>query len=176
MKKKFTLLLIIVILSLTACVKKENDESYDLNGKDIINYSYNHQDYALADITEEGSETYVVGFFYKKDGKYLLIHKLESSSPFFSKENSFYKFYDNKLYGVGIGSTPLIFEIELKGENSKIKELKYELNGKTNPFITLIISEVTDKNIILGANIFIDEHTEYREITCLKENKKCFYK
>ncbi|MBE6161580.1 MAG: hypothetical protein E7158_05140 [Firmicutes bacterium] len=175
MKKVFLVLLMFAMVT-TGCAKKEKDSvTYNLDKKEMITYNYNKVDYVLADITEEDSEILTTGLFYKEGKKFVLIKKLESIIKVDNKGNSAYKFYDGKLYGVGTGDLPLIYEIELNKGKSKLNELKFDVDGKKNPFLTLIIDEIDGEKIILGGNIFIGEHSEYKVFECSLKSKKCLY-
>ena len=64
------------------------------------------------------------------------------------KNKTIYHFYENKLYGVGNGESPMIFEIELNGKQSKMNELKFKINSKTNPFLITSIEDIKDNKIL----------------------------
>ena len=126
MKKFFSLVMLLICLIATGCQKEDDAyKHYDLKDKDIETYVYysdkrGKETYALSDLTT-GDMTITTGFFYKvADDDFILLETLESSHNDAYKNKSTYQFYDNKLYGVGNGNTPMIFEIELKGKESKI--------------------------------------------------------
>lgn len=137
--RKSNLLLIGIILLLCGCNNDQyNDfEHYDLVNKDLNVYNYydekyGMQTYALADMTPENYESVLTGFLYKvKNNDYILLEKLESSTRNAYNNDNIYQFYDNKLYGVGNGNTPMMFEIELKGKNSVIKEIDFKMNNRS---------------------------------------------
>lgn len=131
MKKVFILCLIVLCISITGCGKeKDTFEHYDLKDKKLNTYIYyddnrGREEYVLADMTT-GDMITTTGFFYKiADNDYILIEKLHSLHLDAYDSKSTYQFYDNKLYGVGTVGTPMYFEIELKGKNSKIEEKNF---------------------------------------------------
>lgn len=133
---KKTLILLMMLISITGCAKEQdNFEHYDLKDKDKNTYVYysddrGREEYVLADMTT-GDMTITTGFYYKVDeDDYILLETFESSDLNAFKNKSAYQFYDNKLYGVGNGNTPMYFEIELNGKNSHIEEKKFEWNDK----------------------------------------------
>lgn len=183
MKKMFYLWLMCICILLSGCTEeKESFEHYDLKDKDLNFYMYNNDHtgreiYVLADITPDPYESVLTGLFYKiGDHDYILLETLESSQRGAYKKDSIYQFYDNKLYGVGNGNSPMIFEIELKGKESKIKELEFEINGKTNPFLIGSIRNIDHDFITFSGNIFIGEHSEYRYFDCSLKNYECSIK
>lgn len=89
------------------------------------------------------------------------------------KKNSVYQFYDNKLYGVGNGISPMIFEIELKGKDSKIKNIEFNSNGKTNPFLITSIKEIKKDNILYSGYGNENGHTIYININCSLLDNEC---
>ena len=136
MRKKMILVILTICVVLTGCGKVEdNFEHHDLKDKELNSYVYysderGREEYALADLTT-GDMTITTGFYYKVDeNDYILLETFESSDLNAFKNKSAYQFYDNKLYGVGNGNTPMYFEIELNGKNSHIEEKKFEWNGK----------------------------------------------
>lgn len=137
MRKILLICLLSLCLLLTGCSKeKDIYEHYDLIDKDlnIYNYydeKYGMQTYALADITPENYESVLTGFFYEvKNNDYVLLETLELSTNNAYNNDNMYQFYNNKLYGVGNGNTPMMFEIELKGKNSAIKEINFKMNDR----------------------------------------------
>ena len=182
MKKFFSLVMLLICLVITGCQKEDDTfKHYDLKDKDIETYVYysdkrGKETYALSDLTT-GDMTITTGFFYKvADDDFILLETLESSHNDAYKNKSIYQFYDNKLYGVGNGNTPMIFEIELKGKESKIKPLEFKIDGKVNPFLTGSIKNIENNSITLSGDIFIGEHSEYRYFECSLENYKCSIK
>lgn len=139
MKRNLLLVVLFISLFITGCgiSKKEEDtfQHYDLKGKDINMYVYHSDErgeeiYVLADDTT-GDMTITTGVYYKiEDDDYILLEKLESSKANAYRSRSTYQFYDNKLYGVGNGDTPMYFEIELNGKESRIEEKRFDYNGK----------------------------------------------
>ena len=183
MKKILGIFFINICILLCGCTKeKDNFEYYDLKDKELNIYTYYNDDsnqkevYALADITPKDYMSILTGFFYQIDeDKYILLETLESNKTDAFKQNSVYQFYDNKLYGVGNGDTPMIFEIELNGTKSKIKELEFEVevNGKTNSFITPSIKNIDNNQISFSGLIFIDDHSEQKYFDCSLKDYKC---
>lgn len=187
-KALFLCVLGVWILLLCGCNNGNNEdndsfEHYDLKDKKLNVYTYYNDDeekletYALADITPGSYESVLTGFFYKiGNDDYILLETLEYSQQEAYKKKHVYQFYGNKLYGVGNGDSPMIFEIELKGKESKIKELKFKINDKINPFLTSTIKNI-DKNLItFYGNIFIGEHSENKYFECSLENYECSIK
>lgn len=136
MKKILILSLLIACVSLTGCEKeKDTFKHYDLKNKDKNSYIYHsdergREEYALADMTT-GDMTITTGFYYKvAENDYILLETLESSVTNAYMNESTYQFYNNKLYGVGNGNTPMYFEIELNGKGSHIEEKKFKWNDK----------------------------------------------
>lgn len=180
MKKILGIFLINICILLCGCTKEEdNFEYYDLKDKDLNIYTYYNDSnqkevYALADITPKDYMSVLTGFFYQIDeNKYILLETLESNKTDAYKQNYVYQFYDNKLYGVGNGDTPMIFEIELNGTKSKLKELEFEVNGKANAFINASIRNIDHNQITLSSDIMIDEHDEYKYFDCSLIDYKC---
>lgn len=136
MKEKIVFVILTICVVLTGCGKiEDNFEHHNLKDKELNSYVYysdnrGREEYALADLTT-GDMTITTGFYYKVDeNDYILLETFESSDLNAFKNKSTYQFYDNKLYGVGNGNTPMYFEIELNGKNSHIEEKKFEWNGK----------------------------------------------
>ncbi len=178
MKKTLGIFLIGICILSSGCAKEEdNFEHYDLKDKDLNIYTYHNDSnekevYALA--TLSSSMSTLTGFFYKIDeNEYILLETLESSTSDAYKKNYMYQFYDNKLYGVGNGNTPTVFEIELNGTKSKLKELEFEVNGITNAFINASIRNIDNDQIILSGDIGIDGHIEYKYFDCSLKDYKC---
>lgn len=177
-KKILILCLLITCIGLTGC-KKEKDEYeyYDLKEKDINSYVYHSdergmEEYVLADLTT-GDMTITTGFYYEvKENDYILLETLESSDINAYKNKSTYQFYNNKLYGVGNGSTPMYFEIELNGKNSHIEEKTFIWNEKS-------VGPVDIKNIennyitFYGYTSFENEAMVGRYFKCSLKDYKC---
>ena len=182
MKKVLLLCLISICILLTGCSEeKDSFEHYDLKDKDLNIYTYfsdnGKEVYALADITPSSYESFLTGFFYKiDDNDYILLETLESSQQDAYKKDYMYQFYDNKLYGVGNGNSPMIFEIELKRKESKIKELEFKIDEKTNPFLISSIRNIDKDLITISGDIFISEHSEYRYFEGSLKNYECSIK
>lgn len=183
MKKIIFVCLLAISVLLTGCNKvKDKYEHYDLKDKDLNIYTYytdnqSKEIYALADITPNSYESFLTGLFYKiDDTDYILLETLESSQENAYKKNNMYQFYDNKLYGVGNGNSPMIFEIELLGKESKIKELEFKINDKINPFLTSSIKSIDKGIITLAGDIFIGEHSEYKNFECNLKDYECTIK
>ncbi len=182
MKKKLFLCMIVILL-LCACSNKDkfvDFEHYDLSDKDLNTYSYINDNgrkeaYALADMTPSSYESNLTGLFYKiNNNDYILLETLEYSTENAYKKDNIYRFYDNKLYGVGNGDSPMVFEIELNEENSSIKELEFKINGTENSFFgNMSIKNIEDDYITLSGYIFIDEHSEYKNFVCSLNSYQC---
>ncbi len=131
--KKYVFILLLIFAFVTGCdSKKDNYKHYSFMDYDINSYVYyndrTEETYALADITPDKYESVLTGFFYKVgENDYILLETLESSHEDAYKVNSVYQFYNNKLYGVGNGNTPGVFEIALNGKNSKLKKLEFKM-------------------------------------------------
>lgn len=177
-KKILILCLLIACIGLTGCKKEKGEyEHYDLKEKDINSYVYHSdergmEEYVLADLTT-GDMTITTGFYYKvKENDYILLETLESSDINAYKNKSTYQFYNNKLYGVGNGSTPMYFEIELNGKNSHIEEKTFTWNEKS-------VGPVDIKNIennyitFYGYTSFENEAMVGRYFKCSLKDYKC---
>lgn len=180
MKKIIYFCLICACVLLTGCAKeKDTFEHYDLKDKDLNTYVYHSDErgkeiYVLADLTPDNYESSLTGFFYKvDDNDYILLDTLESSHLNAYKKDSMYRFYDNKLYGVGNGNTPLIFEIELKGKNSTIKEIELKVDNKKTFILTPNIKDINKNRITLFGLIFIGEHSEGKYFDCSLKDFEC---
>lgn len=163
--------LCIVILLLTGCTKeKDNFKHYNLNDEDINTYIYHSdvrgkEEYALSDLTTEDM-TITTGFFYKiTDNDYILLNTLESSKKDAYSNKEAYQFYDNKLYGVGNGDTPMYFEIELNGKDSYLEEKKFTYNEKN-------VGPVSIKKIENNYIIFYG-YTSTKDEAILRKYFKC---
>lgn len=87
---------------------------------------------------------------------------------------SVYQFYGDKLYGVGTGEeSPMVFEINLDGRNSKIIELKYNVEGKINPFIIGDIQKINNDQILYYGSATIDGKNSRALIKCLLSTHEC---
>lgn len=181
MKRDLLLITLFICLFITGCgvSKTEQDtfQHYNLKGKDVNRYVYHSDErgkeiYALADDTI-GSMTITTGFYYKiDDDDYILLEKFESSKANAYKSQSAYRFYNNKLYGVGNGDTPMYFEIELKGKESHIEEKRFDYNGKlVGP---ADIKEIENGYITFyGYTSLENEAMAGRNFKCSLENYKC---
>lgn len=180
MKKIIIIDLFIAILFFTGCNKaNDNFEHYDLKNRDINSYTYhkdnaNREIYALSDITPDGSDSFITGLFYKvsKDD-YILLEKLEYSKKDSFSNDTVYQFYGNKLYGVGNGESPMVFEIQLQGKKSKLNELEYDLDGKFNPFLIREIKSISNDSIEYMGYITINNSNTFSNIICHINDKKC---
>ena len=120
--------LLIICVIVTGCTKEEDTfEHYDLKDKDLNTYIYHSDErgkeiYVLADLTPSTYESCLTGLFYKvAENDYILLETLEFNQRESYKKNNVYQFYNDKLYGVGNGISPMVFEIKLNGKKSKIK-------------------------------------------------------
>lgn len=177
--KKLVLLFTITLI-LCGCDNQEKDtfKHYDLKDKDINIYKYETEKtletYVLADITPTPYESVLTGLFYKVgNDDYILLETLESSTMEAYKKNYMYIFYENKLYGLGNGDTPNIFEIELNGKNSKFKELEFRVKDTNSAIFVNSLGSVDDKSIKLNGIIFIDEHSQRKSFICSLEDCLC---
>lgn len=181
MKSNLLLVTLFVCLFITGCSvsKKEEDtfQHYDLKGKDINMYVYHSDErgkeiYALVDDTT-GSMTITTGLYYKiDDDDYILLEKFESSKANAYRRESTYQFYDNKLYGVGNGDTPMYFEIVLNGKESHIEEKRFDYNGKLVG--TAEIRKIENGYITFyGYTSLENEAMAGRNFKCSLENYQC---
>lgn len=178
MKKFLLLILISLCFITTGCTKQKDFEHYSLIDKDLNTYTYfnnNHNEiYALADLTPEDSEDFKTGLFYKvANNDYILLEIMESDKEEAYKKNYLYQFYGNKLYGIGRGESPMVFEIELNGKQSKMNEIKYRVDGKINPFLIEDIKKVSDGEILYYGSATIDGKNSRALINCLLSTHEC---
>ena len=178
MKKFLLLILISLCFITTGCTKQKDFEHYSLLDKDLNIYTYfnnNHNEmYALADLTPEDSEDFKTGLFYKvANNDYILLEIMESDREEAYKKNYLYQFYGNKLYGIGRGESPMVFEIELNGKQSKMNEIKYSVDGKINPFLIEDIKKVSDGEILYYGSATIDGKNSSALINCLLSTHEC---
>ena len=179
MKKFLLLILISLCFITTGCTKQKDFEHYSLLDKDLNIYTYfnnNHNEmYALADLTPQDSEETQTGLFYKvANNDYILLNTLTSNKIDAYKMKSVYQFYGDKLYGVGTGEeSPMVFEINLDGRNSKIIELKYNVEGKINPFIIGDIQKINNDQILYYGSATIDGKNSRALIKCLLSTHEC---
>lgn len=178
--KKIVILSLIIIIIITGCTKEEDTfEHYDLEDKDLNTYIYYSDErgkeiYALADITPSSYESYLTGLFYKvAENDYVLLETLEFSQRESYKNDSVYQFYDNKLYGVGNGDSPMVFEIELKGLESKMKKIEYKVDDKINPFLITMIKHIDNKEILYYGHATIDGNNSLALINCSTSKYEC---
>lgn len=178
MKKILTIIMILLCFVITGCNKKDNFDHYDLKDKDLNTYVHHGDEkdelYALADITPEGYESFITGLFYKvSENDYILLEKLEYSRKDAYKNKTIYHFYENKLYGVGNGESPMIFEIELNRKQSKMNELKFKINNKTNPFLITSIEDIKDNKILYYGYVTTDSGNNSSNINCSLKTYEC---
>lgn len=179
--KKILIIIMLGIL-ITGCSKEDKYKDfkhYDLSDNDIISYTYQNKDkykeiYALADITPDNYEANLTGFFYKvNDNDYILLETLEYTTKDAYKYDYLYTFYDNKLYGIGNGDTPMIFEIELNKEKSTLKELNFIVNNHNDTFSMPSIKMIYNNSITFSGYIFIDNQTQNKEFICSLNDYTC---
>lgn len=180
MKKILILSLLIVCVSLTGCEKeKDNFKHYDLKDKDLNTYIYHSDErgkevYVLADLTPSTYESCLTGLFYKvAENDYILLETLEFDQKESYKKDRVYQFYNDKLYGVGNGVSPMVFEIKLNGKNSKIKEIEYQANEKINPFLITQINEINNNEILYSGYATIDGKNSSALINCSTSKYEC---
>ena len=179
MKKFLLLILISLCFITTGCTKQKDFEHYSLIDKDLNIYIYNNNGYdevyALADLTPQDSEETQTGLFYKvANNDYILLNTLTSNKIDAYKMKSVYQFYGDKLYGVGTGEeSPMVFEINLDGRNSKIIELKYNVEGKINPFLIGDIQKISNDEILYYGSATIDGKNSRALINCLLSTHEC---
>lgn len=173
---KKIIIFITITLLLCGCTgkKEQNYKHYQLEDGYYNTYTYtndngNKETYALKDITLEEYQSVVTGLFYKVgNNDYILLDKLESVITDASNQKSVYQFYEDKLYGLGSGNTPIIFEYQLDGTKSKLKELKFKIED-TNIYPTSLI-EIKNNSIILKGYI---KRQETKVFICLLNNYNC---
>ena len=180
MKKIFILSLLIICFLLTGCKEDESKfEHYDLKGKDLNTYIYYSDErgkevYVLADITPSGRESCLTGLFYKvAENDYILLETLEYNQMESYNKDYVYQFYENKLYGVGNGDSPMVFEIELKGLESKMKKIEYKVDDKINPFLITMIKHIDNKEILYYGHATIDGINSSALINCSTSKYEC---
>ena len=176
---KKLLVLLVIIISMVGCGKKQDEFThYDLKGKDksvYIYYSDNRgrEEYVLADLTPASHEACLTGLFYKVDeDDYILLERLEFDKKESYKNETVYKFYDNKLYGVGNGESPMYFEIELNAKESKIEEKNFMWNSQK--IAPTSIKFIKDNKITVWAYAAINEQaTTGTYFECSLKNYEC---
>ena len=180
MKKILILFFLMVGLVITGCTKEDsNFEHYDLKDKDLNTYIYysgerGKEIYALVDITPSSYESCLTGLFYKVgENDYILLETLEYNQKQSYNRDSVYRFYENKLYGIGNGDSPMVFEIELKGKGSKIQEIKYQVDNKINPFLITSIEDIDNDEILYYGYVTIDGNNSSAFINCSTSNFEC---
>lgn len=157
------MLFVILILGICLCgCNNENKnnfsnfEHYDLSKKDAIYHTYADNNvmnkYAIADITPDSYEMSVYGLFYQvSDNDYVLLDKIESTAIM----DDISKFYENKLYVIGMGDTPGNYEYTLNQEKITKKELVFDFS---KGFLARSIKDV-NKNEIYYKVLTNDEDT-----------------
>lgn len=176
--KKIFLCLGTVLLLCGCSNEKDLYEHYNLKDKDLNKYTYindygRKEVYALVDITPHSYESILTGLFYKVgEDDYILLGKLESSSKSAYKKKSMYQFYEDKLYGVGNGDTPMAFVFDLKGKDSSIKELNFKYNDQIVG-TTSITNSIEDNYINFYGIVYIDEHNTSKYFRCSLKDYQC---
>ena len=162
---RYNMRMLFVILILVICLCGCNNENknnfsnfehYDLSKKDAIYHTYVNNNvmnkYAIADITPDSYEMSVCGLFYQvSDNDYVLLDKIESTAVM----DDISKFYENKLYVIGMGDTPGNYEYTLNQEKITKKELVFEFS---KGFLARSIKNV-NKNEIYYKVLTNDEDT-----------------
>lgn len=175
---KKLIICVVIILTLCGCENKKSDkyEHYQLSDSYYNKYVYvnnknKEEIYALKDMTEEEYQSVITGLFYKVgNDDYILLDKLESLITDASNQKSVYQFYEDKLYGLGSGNTPITFEYQLNGTKSKLKELNFKVED-TSIYPTALI-EIKNNSIILKGYIKSQEQ-ETRTLICSLDNYNC---
>ena len=103
-----------------------------------------------------------------------MIEKLRDKYVFFDVDGTLSEYrYNDKLYGVGNGVSPMVFEIKLNGKNSKIKEIEYQANEKINPFLITQINEINNNEILYSGYATIDGKNSSALINCSTSKYEC---
>lgn len=179
MKKILLMVLILVCMFNAGCTKQDDFEHYALSDRDLNVYIYSNNGhdevYALADLTMQNLEETRTGLFYKvANNDYILLNTLTSNKIDAYKMKSVYQFYGDKLYGIGNGEeSPMVFEIDLNGRNSKMKELKYNVEGKINPFLVGDIQKISNDEILYYGAATIDGKDSRVLINCSTSAYEC---
>lgn len=179
MEKILLMVLILVCMFNAGCTKQDDFEHYALSDRDLNVYIYSNNGYdevyALADLTVQNLEETRTGLFYKvANNDYILLNTLTSNKIDAYKMKSVYQFYGDKLYGIGNGEeSPMMFEIDLNGKNSKMKELKYNVEGKINPFLVGDIRKISNDEISYYGTATIDGKDSRVLINCSTSAYEC---
>ena len=180
MKKILILSLFIFCYIVTGCTKEDRQfQHYDLKDKALNTYIYYSDErgkevYALADITPSNYESCLTGLFYKvAENDYILLETLEFNQKDAYKKDNVYQFYENKLYGIGNGNSPMVFEIELSGEESKMQEINYQIDGKINPFLVTSIKEINHDEISYYGYATVEGNNNFSSIKCSTSTYEC---
>ena len=181
MKKIFILVLFIFCYIVTGCTKEEREfQHYDLKGKALNTYIYYSDErgeevYALANMTPSNYESCLTGLFYKvAENDYILLDTLEFNQKEAYKKDNVYQFYENKLYGIGNGNSPMVFEIELSAEESKMQEIDYLVDEQINPFLVTSIKDINHDEILYYGYATIDEDSQSALISCSISTYECY--
>lgn len=182
MNKRILICFVIILLS-CGCSKEDeyaNYEHYDLKGKSFEPYYYGNGDkpsdlYVLVDLTSNNDEATVTGLFYKvDDNDYILLEKLYSATEEAYNKGFQYQFYENKLYGLGCWGSPMVFEIELNGKDSKLQELHFKLKDSNKGFlIERIINNIKDDMIDFEGITSNEEHNFFAKFRCSLTTYEC---
>lgn len=167
---KKILLFLIIILGMCGCSsnKFSNFEHYTLKDKDLMTYTYVDSDYAIADISTDGSEMSNYGIFYKiNSNDYILIDKIESTQ----KKENIANFYDDKLYVIASGSSTGLFEYKLQQEKTKKEQLTFNYS---KGFLARSIKKVENNNIYYAAYSRDDSNSNvYITLKCSLKDYNC---
>lgn len=194
--KKIILLLIGLTLIITGCTKQEDKyegyKKYSLEGKEIrpIYFSNTHlsssnspSEYAIADITEENSESAKEGLFYKTSNfEYILIDELETCEVPNNKlymSNNYTYVYDangtNKLYIIRcLGQ--MKYEYNLTQEKVQKRELKFDttsISNKEQEQVGFTSIEKVEKNYIYYTGQIYNTNQTNISIKCSLDTMKC---
>ena len=194
--KKIILLLIGFTLIITGCTTQENKyegyKKYSLEGKEIrpiyfsntqLSSSNAPSEYAIADITEENSESAKEGLFYKiANFEYILIDEIETCETVNNKlymSNKYTYVHDaegtNKLYIIRcLGQ--MKYEYNLTQEKVQKRELKYDttsISNKEQEQVGFTSIEKVEKNYIYYIGQIYNTTQTNISIKCSLDTMKC---
>lgn len=168
---KRVIIVLVILLLITGCGKKSEEEHYDLKGKDLNSYSYINSNgsadvYALCDMTIDEALSIITGLFYKVgEDDYVLLDTFEFNQKDAYNSSNVYVFSSNKLYGIGNGGTPNSFVYNLEGRNSRMSKIIFSFDNEE--VIPSGIKKVTDKEIEIST------YSDDNRYVCDLKNYKC---